>query len=224
MENAPDHVIASASAGLNRAGVELGAEVIALLQTAGSQVEVGNFWSRSGDQASVRRVLKSGQLLYDAISAASLIVEAGSPLAQLLSEAISGEARSFLLFPWQGAKVITGVIGFAEPEPPVRRLPEAVLENLDLLGLVTWSAREIARLRAELRIVNERLAGRKLVERAKSALQMQQRISEEQAYTYLRGESRKRRITLAELSAEVLAGHSGRGPIRLRGQQPKPAA
>ena len=87
-----------------------------------------------------------------------------------------------------------------------------MLESLKVLGWADWCVKEMARLRGELRTVNERLAARKLVERAKSALQAEQSISEEQAYAFLRGLSRRRRITLAELSAEILGGRAGRIP------------
>jgi AmiR/NasT family two-component response regulator len=114
-----------------------------------------------------------------------------------------------------GKQVTAGVIGFAEPDAPVSQVPHAVVDNLNLLGWATWSADEIARLRGELKIVNERLAGRKLVERAKSLLQAERSMSEEQAYDYLRSLSRKRRITLAALSAEILGARAGANQAEL---------
>jgi ANTAR domain len=241
MENGHEQAVASASSGLNRAGIGLGAAVIALLEAAGSQVKVICVWRCSQNHAPERRVLDSSRLLRNKRTTDSPIVArsaeflfplaprsaacalltdalgnpaatpsaAGSPLAELLRDAISEDAQSFLSFPLRGGqKVIAGVIGFAESSPPVCQVPDVVVENLNLLGWATWSANEIARLRAELKTVNERLAGRKLVERAKGALQTQRSISEEQAYEYLRGLSRKRRITLAELSAEILDGRA----------------
>lgn len=181
--------------GLNRIATELGAEVIALLESAGSEVKVGYFWSRSREQASERRFL----LHADGGGGA---VAAGSPLAALLRSTLSERCQSFLLFPWQGgSRVVAGVIGFRESTPRIEKVPEALVENL-------WSANEIARLRGELKTVSERLASRKLVEQAKSALQAAQSISEERAYEYLRSVSRKRRITLAALSVEILSGRN----------------
>ena len=114
------------------------------------------------------------------------------------------------MFPQPGGENLSaGVIGFAAPNAPVSQVPDAVVENLNLLGWAASSADEIARLRVELKNVNERLAGRKLVERAKSALQAEQSITEEQAYEYLRSVSRKRRITLTALSAEILGARAG---------------
>jgi hypothetical protein len=220
MENTHAHVIAGASSGLQRAAIGLGTEVIALLHAAGSQVEVTYFWRRSRDDGPERRRVKSNRLLDDVVhntaaEGTSVVSVDGSRLAAHLRDTISERSKSFLLFPSRGGQEGTaGVIGFTESRPPVSEVPDAVAENLNLLGWATWCANEIARLRGELRIVNERLAGRKLVERAKSALQAEQNVSEEQAYEYLRSLSRKRRITLAALSAEVLGGRAGRNPAQ----------
>jgi hypothetical protein len=206
MEDTHANAIACASSGLRRAAIALGAEVIARLEATGSRVEVTWFWGRQGERFPELLSLHYGGLLPDALSGTTAVE---SSLSALFRNTISERSQSFLLFPWQnGQKTITGVIGFAEPDPPVSDVPEAIKENLNLLGWAAWSAKEIARLREELRTVNQRLAGRKLVERAKSTLQAQRSISEEQAYEYLRNLSRRRRITLAELSAEILGGRS----------------
>ena len=210
MKNEHEQAIAIASSGLNRAAIGLGAEVIALFEPAGTQVKVTCLWSRSRNSAPDRRFLESGPLLAEAIGNKPVRwLAAESRLTTLLKETISECSQSFLLFPWQGQRVTGGVIGFTRSVPPVARVPDVLMENLNLLEWATWSEKEIARLRGELRIVNERLAGRKLVERAKSALQAQRSISEEQAYAYLRSLSRKRRITLAKLSVEILGGRLG---------------
>jgi hypothetical protein len=208
MKNEYEQAIAIASSGLNRAANGFGAEVIAVFEPAGTQVKVTSLWSRSRNSAPQRCVLESGPLLSEVISSTPVKWSAaGSLLTTLLKETISERSQSFLVFPWEnGQRVTAGVIGFPRPVPPVGRVPDALLENLNLLEWATWSATEISRLRGELRIVNERLAGRKLVERAKSALQAERSITEEQAYAYLRSLSRKRRITLTKLSVEILGG------------------
>jgi AmiR/NasT family two-component response regulator len=103
--------------------------------------------------------------------------------------------------------------GFADSAP--LQLPEDKAGDLDLIALAFWSAQEIAKLRAELKAANARLAGRKVVERAKGVLQNERGISEESAYAYLRGESRKRRITLTKIAEEVIRLNSSfnRRPI-----------
>lgn len=198
----------NATSGLNRVATESGAEVIALLEAAGSQVKIAYFWSRLQDQAPERRFQLPGN---------PGTAPAGSPLAVLLRGSISERCRSFLLFPWQGgSRVVTGVIGFRESTPRFEHVPDALVENL-------WAANEIARLRGELKTVSERLASRKLVEQAKSTLQAVESISEEQAYEFLRSLSRKRRITLAALSAEILSARGLRNTAELTGRTPESA-
>jgi hypothetical protein len=215
MENTHANVIAGASLALQRTAMGVGADIIALIDAADSQLDVMCFRAGSRQPAPERLSLPANKALAEAVGSAaamgrSIVAAAGSLLATLLRDAISGHSQSFLLFPWEGSQgVITGVIGFTESNPPVSQVPDAILESLNLLGWATWSANEIGRLRGELRIVNERLAGRKLVERAKSALQVERSISEDEAYEYLRSLSRKRRITLAKLSAEILGARAG---------------
>jgi hypothetical protein len=66
----------------------------------------------------------------------------------------------------------------------------------------TWARAE---LQSELERVSRKLAERKVVERAKGLLQQRFSWSEEQAYLYLRQNSRIRRVPLAELAQEVIS-------------------
>ena len=206
-----EQALDNASCGLNRAATELGAESVAVLLAVGPRVEVTYFWSRAGDPAPSQGLQNAAQNDLESIKTKLGLVEAGSPLAQLLREWISPNSQSFLLFPWQvQRRSISVVFCFTAATPPQRDLPDLIRERLDLIGLATWSVKEIARLRSELKIVTSRLAGRKLVERAKSAVQVDQGITEERAYDYLRQLSRRRRITLVALAEEVLRGRSER--------------
>jgi GAF domain-containing protein len=54
--------------------------------------------------------------------------------------------------------------------------------------------------------LRQKLAERKLVERAKGILQQRRRLSEEQAYLLLRNSSRSRRIPMANLAKEIIEG------------------
>ncbi|HLH42542.1 MAG TPA: ANTAR domain-containing protein [Bryobacteraceae bacterium] len=137
-------------------------------------------------------------------------IEAGDPIARLLAPAAKGRANSFLIFPWRGpGRTITIAFGFAESKPPFASLPSHVLESLNLAALAAWSAKEIARLRAELRSVNGQFAGRKMVERAKGILQSQHGMNEQQAYEYLRRMSRQRRVAMSKLAQDLVgAAHS----------------
>jgi ANTAR domain len=201
LESALDQV----SLGLSRAAVDLGAVAVAVVWAEGSQLEITYFWGRSGTAPPSQTILDPQQEFSRAVRRQTGPLAAESPLAQLLRDAISPESESFLLFHWRvRRRVVTVVFGFTAPVPAHDRVPVRVVENLNLIGLATWSVKEIARLQAELKTVNGRLAGRKLVERAKGVLQIERGFSEPQAYEYLRGVSRRRRITLAESAEEVL--------------------
>jgi hypothetical protein len=63
-----------------------------------------------------------------------------------------------------------------------------------------------AGLRRKIDNLNQRLADRKLLERAKGLLQTRFQWSEEQAYLHLRNISRRRRTPLRHIAAEVING------------------
>jgi hypothetical protein len=216
LEIALENALASASSGLKRASIEVGAEGVAVLLTSGSQVEVTYFWSALGHRPPSRRLSSAEQDSLDLVKTGSGLVEKRSPQAQLLRELISPNSQSFLLFPWQVQRTaVTIVFCFANAAHGYRPVPDAVRERLNLIGLATWSVKEIARLRSELRTVTSRLAGRKLVERAKVVLNVDQGMSEERAYEYLRRLSRQRRISLVALAEEVVRDRGGRDPSQL---------
>jgi hypothetical protein len=210
-----ERALDTASSALNRASIELGAVDVAVLLAGSPQVEITYFWSSSGAKAPVQPFSAIQQERLRAAKSVSGSVESGNPIAQILREILSPDCQSFLLFPWQvHHKVVTVIFSFAAPVPVFRRVPDRIAESLDLVGLATWSVKEIVRLHTELKTVNSRLAGRKLVERAKGVLQVEQGLTEERAYEYMRGVSRKRRITLTQLAEEVLKRRAANIPIR----------
>ena len=52
--------------------------------------------------------------------------------------------------------------------------------------------------------LQQKLQERKLMERAKGILQSRRRLSEHQAYLFLRGESRRRRVPMVDLAREII--------------------
>jgi hypothetical protein len=216
-----ENALASASSGLKRVSIEVGAEAVAVLLTSGSQIEVTYSWSALGHRPPTQRLSRAAQDSVEPVRTASGLVDERSPLAQPLRELISPDSRSFLLFPWQIQRTaVTIVFGFANATHRYRPLPDAIREKLDLIGLATWSVKEIARLRSELRTVTSRLAGRKLVERAKVVLNVDQGMSEERAYEYLRRLSRQRRITLVALAEEVVRERGSRDSSQFCASEP----
>jgi ANTAR domain len=196
VEREPEEILEKSLAGLKRASTELGAVALAVLMAEGCSVEVAY-------PAAAPLVL--GTDLRDGLIAASGAITAGTALAAFLTSQVTAEAISFLLFPWRTQRrVVTIVFGFAESRPALDSVPPHIAEKINLAALAAWSAREIARLRAELRVVNRQFAGRKLVERAKSILQTEQGMSEQQAYELLRKMSRQRRIAMAKLAEDLI--------------------
>jgi len=191
------------SMGLDRAAEDLGAIAAAVLLTEGSHTELTHFWSRIS--AGEQRRFDGQRSFPKALEGWSGPIDGRSPLALVLRDWITPDAGSFL--PFQSriqGRVVTTVFAFSEPVVPHHGLPIVLAEKLQLVGIATWSVREIARLKANLQIVNSRLARRKVVERAKGVLQTEQGLSEEQAYEHLRRASRRRRMPLTELAEEVL--------------------
>lgn len=77
--------------------------------------------------------------------------------------------------------------------------------SVPLSALVAADAAQ-AGLRREIDNLNQRLADRKLLERAKGLIQARFQWSEEQAYLHLRNISRRRRTPLRDVAAEVING------------------
>ncbi len=63
--------------------------------------------------------------------------------------------------------------------------------------------------------LQEKLAERKVVERAKGIIQRTRRLSEEQAYLMLRNTSRRRRAPMARVAKEIIENHLLRNPARM---------
>jgi len=200
-----ERALDDASSGLKLAATEMGAEAVTVLFCEGSNVEITYAWHSIPPTPQKRQLPTISAAHCDVLKKTAGPAEAGSPVAQILRDFIAPRSQSFLLFTWRmQQRVVTVAFCFAATQPPNRQAPDAVLEKISLIGLATWSVKEIAGLRSQLKTVNNRLAGRKLVERAKGLLQIDKGISEEGAYEHLRRLSRKRRITLAALAEEVV--------------------
>jgi len=142
-------------------------------------------------------------------AAVSLNADTRSDVAHFWSRAGDAAHRQSPAIFVHRAQTAAIVFGFTDPASASASLPEGVASELDLIALAFWSAHEVGKLRAEVKAANARLAGRKLVERAKGVLQTERGITEESAYAYLRGQSRRRRITLTKIAEEVIRLNSG---------------
>ena len=195
-------------AGLDRAASELGAGTLAVLVLEAASLEIAY---RRPSAAGVPPQICHQREMHQALAAESGPVRADSAVARFLTSFVAPAAKSFLLFPWRArSRVVTIIFGFAESEPAHASVPAHLMESLSLAALAAWSVKEVTRLRAELRVVNGQFAARKLVERAKAALQAERGMNEQEAYEYLRKMSRQRRITLSKLAEDLLG--AGRWP------------
>ena len=182
--------------GLKRASAELRCADLIVLVAEDSFVEVA--------YPAASPLLLTAELR-QALIGRSGPIRAEDPLGAFLTPAVGPQTNSFLLFPWQGRRrTVMIVFGFAESEPPFSSVPPHILESVNLAALAAWSAKEITRLRAELRAVNGQFAGRKMVERAKGILQTQHGMNEQQAYEYLRRMSRQRRVPMSKLAQDLV--------------------
>jgi len=131
------------------------------------------------------------------------IVTADSTIGQFLARATDSKG-SFFLVPWPDRpwKVIVA-FGISRCESRFV-IAQEFSPAIQLAAVAAWSAMEVQRLRGELCVVNERLARRKVVERAKGLLQARNGWTEQEAYEQLRKLSRQRRKTLAETAQELL--------------------
>jgi hypothetical protein len=189
-----------------RTAKELAANSVVVLLIDGGRLEVMHRWSKCGPVAILNPVpLTGGPELHQVLTGFGGPVCPGSPLARVLHAAAGPAANSFVPFTRQIQKSVVAIaFGFALERPPYSSIPPAAAEHLDLAAYAIWSSRQLDRLHTELHVVNQRLAGRKLVERAKALLQAELQLDERQAYEHLRKKSRQRRITIAKLAEEIL--------------------
>ncbi|HXP85554.1 MAG TPA: ANTAR domain-containing protein [Bryobacteraceae bacterium] len=201
-----------------RTAKELTANSVVVLFLGGGRIEATYLWSENGNaDVAAPAAISGGPELHQILSRGGAL-QAGTAAACALRAAVAPAANSFLLFTRQIRKcTVVMAFGFAARQPPHASIPPAAAERLDLVAFATWSSRQLDRLQTELQVVNQKLASRKLVERAKALLQTELQIDERQAYEHLRKTSRQRRITIAKLAEEVL-----RRPAAELGTQSKP--
>jgi ANTAR domain len=132
-----------------------------------------------------------------------------SPIAGFLRGAFQPGSTSFLFCSW-GTDRLNGAIafGFVSSSIPEGLAASEMPSAARLASVAVWSVYEVFRLHAELVVVNDRLGGRKLIERAKGMLQAERGLDEQQAYAHLRRLSRQRRMRMSEIATDLLATSS----------------
>jgi uroporphyrinogen-III synthase len=89
------------------------------------------------------------------------------------------------------------------------------VKAVSTIGHLVGAAIEMARLENEVTQLSDKLATRKVVERAKGVMQRELSITEEEAYAILQKQARQRRKSMKEISeAILLADELKKGPSR----------
>ena len=203
--NAPAGSLQQGLAALSRAALDLDAHSVAVLVLDPAGVEVVYRWAQADDAAASLETVVCAPEVRTELSAASGTVSGERPVGRFLSSILACRCHSFLLFPWRAdRRDVSIVFGFDGHAPAGAAVPARIAGHLNLAALAAWSWKEVDHLRKELRAINGRFAGRKLVERAKAMLQTERGMSEPEAYEYLRTLSRQRRVTMIRLAERLL--------------------
>lgn len=95
------------------------------------------------------------------------------------------------------AAVVAGVAAFLTSYPSQAELSKALLE-----AQARFEHEEL--LRTKLQDLEQRLADRKMIEKAKGLLMEREQLSEDAAFKKMRGQSMMRRISMARLAEELI--------------------
>ena len=110
--------------------------------------------------------------------------------------------EALLSVPLVACGEVIGVINVHHREPHAHSAEEIAL--LSFIGEQMGGAIARARLEEENARMRGELETRKLVERAKGILQRDRQLTEEEAYLYLRNESRRQRRPMRELAEAII--------------------
>jgi len=117
--------------------------------------------------------------------------------------------QAFLSVPMVSRGLVVGAINMHHKEPHQHR-PEEIAtasfigEQLGVALATSLLEEEKVRLEGKTEEMKEELKTRKLVERAKGILQLQNAISEEEAYRRLRNQSRRMRRPMKDLAQAII--------------------
>lgn len=110
--------------------------------------------------------------------------------------------EAFLSMPISSRSRVVGVINVQHRQPYEFTARETKI--ISTLGHLVGAAIEMARLEQEVTALSDKLATRKVVERAKGVLQRDLGISEEEAYATIQKQARTRRKPMKEVSEAIL--------------------
>jgi uroporphyrinogen-III synthase len=110
--------------------------------------------------------------------------------------------EAFLSMPISTRGRVVGALDVQHMQP--YELTPRETKIISMLGHLVGAAIEMARLEQEVTALSDRLATRKVVERAKGVLQRELKTTEEEAYIAIQKQARTRRKSMKEISEAIL--------------------
>jgi len=110
--------------------------------------------------------------------------------------------EAFLSIPMSSRQGVVGVINVQHRDPHTFTARETKI--ISTLGHLVGAAIEMARLEEENTQLSDKLAARKIIERAKGVIQRELGVTEEEAYTVIQKQARQRRKSMKEIGEAIL--------------------
>lgn len=110
--------------------------------------------------------------------------------------------EAFLSIPISTRGRVVGVINVQHIQP--YDFTPREIKIISTLGHLVGAAIEMERLEQEVTLLSDKLAARKVVERAKGVLQRELDMTEEEAYATIQKQARQRRKSMKEVSEAIL--------------------
>ena len=128
------------------------------------------------------------------------------PRFKLFNELLEDRFEAFLSVPLVSRGRLVGVLNLQNWAP--HRYDDCEIGLISTIGFLVGAEIEMARLEGENSQLAERLAMRKLVERAKGILQSELMISEPEAYLMLQRQSQRRRRPMKEIAEAIVLSYA----------------
>jgi len=127
---------------------------------------------------------------------------AQDPRFRAFTELPEDSYHSFLSIPVISRSRVVSVINVQHREPYVFTPRE--IKSISTIGHLVGAAIELARMEGEIAELSDKLAMRKIIERAKGIVQVEFGVSEEEAYSIIKKQARSRRKTMKEIGEAIL--------------------
>jgi len=124
------------------------------------------------------------------------------PRFKIFTELPEDTYEAMLSVPIVSRSRVVSVINVQNREARVFTTRE--VKAVSMIGHLVGAAIEMARLENEVTQLSDKLATRKIVERAKGVMQRELSITEEQAYSMIQKQARQRRKSMKEVSEAIL--------------------